>query len=267
MLNELRSSSRIERVPLRRAYPLLGSLLALGAPLGLLVLRALQSPGPLGFGWLASELRGDVAGYLYLTCSTAVVLASCGFVLGNNADRMRALMMTDPLTGLFNRRYLDQRLRHEAARIARYGGELSLMVIDVDRLKEINDRLGHETGDRALLAVANALHGGLRATDVAARHGGDEFAVLCPFTSANEARRLAERIRTQLDTELGGKPMTVSIGIADLRAARNSHVEALFDAADRALYRAKTEGRNQVQIAASDPVGDASAAAPSGPAL
>src|SRR5687768_4150625 len=88
---------------------------------------------------VASELRGDLLTYGYLTISTTLMFTLLGTALGTKEDRMRALMMTDALTGLFNRRYLNQRLLDELARVARYGGELSLLVIDVDRFKQVND--------------------------------------------------------------------------------------------------------------------------------
>jgi diguanylate cyclase (GGDEF)-like protein len=191
----------------------------------------------------------DIVGYAYITISTSAVFAALGLLLGSKEDRTRSLMMTDPLTGLFNRRYYDLRLRDELAKVARYGGNLALLLIDVDRLKEINDRLGHEGGDRALVAVASALRTSLRATDIAARYGGDEFAALCPFTSAHEASVLAHRMQTRLEALLSDTLVTVSIGVADLREARAENAEALFDAADRALYEAKAAGRNWVQVA------------------
>jgi diguanylate cyclase (GGDEF)-like protein len=243
------NSMWLERRPLSRVYPAVGTVLALGAPLGLLMLRAIQARSPLGSGWFAGELARDSAGYLYLLCSSMLVFALCGFALGVKEERMRALMMTDPLTGLYNRRYLQLRLDAEAARVARYGGALSMMMIDVDRLKAINDRLGHETGDRALGLVATAIRASLRASDVAARFGGDEFAVVCPATSAEEARVLAERIRSRLYTLVEETLITVSIGIADLGAQQADTVEQLLPAADRALYQAKAAGRNRVQVA------------------
>jgi diguanylate cyclase (GGDEF)-like protein len=242
-------STWLEHWPLSRIYPAIGCLLALGAPLGMLVLRAVQARGGLGIDWLGGELARDNLGYLYLLCSSMLVFASCGFVLGKKEERTRALMMTDPLTGLYNRRYLQLRLEAETARTTRYGGALSMMIIDVDRLKSINDRLGHETGDRALVLVAAAIRFSLRASDVAARYGGDEFAVLCPSTSAEEARVLSERIRSRLYTLVEETLVTVSIGIADLRAPQATGAEQLFPAADRALYQAKAAGRNCVRVA------------------
>jgi diguanylate cyclase (GGDEF)-like protein len=229
-------------------YPLAGLALALGAPLGLVMVRALEAGTWSGPGWLADEVRRDPVGYLYLSIATSLVFVSLGRALGAKEDRMRALMLSDPLTGLSNRRHLEGRVNDELARASRYGGDLSLLVIDVDHLKEINDRRGHGAGDGAIVAVATAIRDSLRATDVAARHGGDELAVLCPCTRAVEAAALAERIRARLRTVAAATPVTVSIGIAELGHCRERRIEDLFSAADAALYAAKLAGRDQVRI-------------------
>jgi diguanylate cyclase (GGDEF)-like protein len=239
----------LERVGLRRAYPLLGIALALGAPLGLLIVRMVETSGPFGLVAVIAEIHRNAITYAYLTFSTMFMFVLLGVVLGAKQDHMRSLMMTDPLTGLFNRRYLQQRLLDELARVARYGGNLSLLVIDVDHLKQINDGLGHEAGDRALRRVAKAIQRSLRATDSAARYGGDEFAVLCPATTARESLRLSRRIRMRLDDLAAETHTTVSIGVADLAYVRAKNSRELFEAADRALYEAKNAGRDSIRIA------------------
>jgi diguanylate cyclase (GGDEF)-like protein len=248
MRGRRRDISWLGRVALRRAYPAIGACLALGAPAGLVCVHALEQAALPAPAWLIAELRRDVVGYVYLTVSTMIVFTLLGAMLGAAADRLRALVMTDPLTGLFNRRYLDQRLIAELARADRDGGELALLVVDVDRLKEINDTLGHEGGDRALVSVAGALRSSLRASDVAARFGGDEFTVLCPSTSVATSSRLTQRLRASLDALTDGR-VTVSIGVADLKGSRAATPEALFAAADCALYEAKAAGRDRVRLA------------------
>lgn len=139
-----------------------------------------------------------------------------------------------------------------AAEAGRTGKPLSCLVIDVDRFKQVNDRAGHQAGDQVLKHIAETLRRACRSSDVAARFGGEEFCLLCPNTGEEEAVLLAERIRARiagiaLPEEIGGHA-SVSIGIAqaeDAGDARRSW-EQLFDAADRALYRAKREGRNRV---------------------
>ena len=135
-------------------------------------------------------------------------------------------------------------MKQEVSRSRRYGAPLSLLVADVDRLKDINDRGGHAAGNLALRTVAGALWHGARGTDLVARIGGDEFAVIAPNTDADHARGLAERIRT-LVSEPDRDGVTVSIGLATLDPLR-PEAAALFQAADAALYEAKRQGRNRV---------------------
>jgi diguanylate cyclase (GGDEF)-like protein len=238
----------------RVVYPSVGILLALGAPGGLLLLRAIEAgvaPSP---GWVAHEIGGAALVYAYLLSSTALVFTVIGFVLGRKEDLLESLSTTDPLTGLFNRRFLQTELDRELARASRYDIPLALLLVDIDRLKLINDRLGHHAGDRALTAVATAIRQHLRIHDVAARYGGDEFAVLCPHTSGREAQALAERIRQAVQNSgASGAALSISIGIEFVEAGRIPTAERLFLGADRALYAAKDAGRNQTFLSADAP--------------
>ncbi len=162
---------------------------------------------------------------------------------------------TDGLTGLANRRHFDQVLAREHARQLRTGAPLSLLLLDVDHFKEVNDRLGHSMGDDYLRALARTLSThAARATDLAARYGGEEFACLLPDTDSRQAAALAERIRAgvaQLDLPSGrgdGTPLTVSIGVATLVGGRHG-AERLVEEADAQLYAAKHAGRNCVRAA------------------
>ena len=236
-------------MPPRYAYAVAGGLLAAGAPLGLLLVRWARagSPGP---SWLGAEVRGDMATYVYVSASTVLAFALFGFALGRQVGRLQALSVTDPLTGLPNRRAFFERLGVEFARAARYGDPLSVLLIDVDRLKDLNDTAGHSAGDAALLRVAAAVRSGLRAADMGGRLGGDEFVLIAPSTPPDAAARLAERVRG-LVTEGSalGPPsaMTVSIGIATFSPARLvPGPDALLRVADQALYAAKAGGRNRV---------------------
>ena len=145
----------------RFIYPLLGFLLALASSSGL---------------WFAG------------------LLALLAFLVGARADLLAATSVTDGLTRLSNRRYFDRRLAEELNRAARYRQAMSLLFIDVDELKRLNDRAGHLTGDRALQIISDAIRKTCRGADVAARYGGDEFVVLAPSTTAVEARQLAYRL-------------------------------------------------------------------------
>jgi diguanylate cyclase (GGDEF)-like protein len=178
-------------------------------------------------------------------------------VLTGELEDLEESAMLDPLTGLANRREFAHRLGEECSRLARYGGPLALIMVDIDNFKQINDRFGHPTGDAVLLEVADVLRATLRATDLAVRYGGDEFAVVLPQTSKTEAFAVAEKLRLVMETTAfahvsagGGAAVEVliSVGVAAAGGPVPSP-DDLLEAADRALYRAKQNGRNQVRLA------------------
>src|SRR5262245_28530814 len=141
----------------RRASYLLSALfLSAGAPLGLALLRLVRA-GEATFARVASDIAGDRATYLYVAVSTAVVFAAFGYVLGRRADQRYELSSSDALTGLRNRRLVDERLDEEVGRARRYGTALSVLLIDIDGLKEVNDRDGHRAGDVTIRAAASAI--------------------------------------------------------------------------------------------------------------
>jgi diguanylate cyclase (GGDEF)-like protein len=201
--------------------------------------------------WLLGQVASDAPAYAYLTLSTIAVFVLLGRLLGKKEDLLEATATTDALTGLANRRHFDARLGEELARAARHGGSLSLLLMDVDGLKVLNDRGGHEAGDEALRAVGEALQETCRRIDLPARVGGDEFAVLAPMTTAEQAVELANRIRQTLASLPGSRPgrrpsPTISIGVADTDKKTPARPEDLYAAADRALYAAKAAGRDRV---------------------
>jgi diguanylate cyclase (GGDEF)-like protein len=154
--------------------------------------------------------------------------------------------VTDPLTGLFNRYHFDATMAREIARCRRYGAPLSLLLVDVDRLKLMNDRWGHHAGDQALARVATAIQKSLRGTDIAARLGGDEFAIILPDTDAVAGLIVATRIRRNL-VEGSSTMVTVSGGLVELpRDAAQASPAQLMLVADHALYAAKNSGGNCV---------------------
>ncbi len=168
--------------------------------------------------------------------------------LKDQAGQYKQLSVTDPLTGLLNRRYMDPRLAEEVKRSKRHGFPLALLLLDIDSFKSYNDTFGHPAGDSALRKVAEVLKGSLRAVDVAARWGGEEFAILLPNTKIDEAFLIAERIREEVESaEIPNRRITVSIGIAPESPEIGSSME-LIQAADFALYEAKNRGRNTVCI-------------------
>ncbi len=161
--------------------------------------------------------------------------------------RLKDMATIDPLTGLFNRIVLQKRLKEEFMRAQRYGTPLSLILLDVDRFKMFNDTFGHPAGDDVLQTVGKLLRVASRNTDVIARFGGEEFAVLCPSTDADGATVLAERTQKSFEeASWTWRPVTCSFGLAQFTADM-SDPAALVSAADQALYRAKKNGRNRVE--------------------
>ncbi len=168
-------------------------------------------------------------------------------------DSLRDAAFRDPLTGLYNRRFVFDSFRNELRMHRRYGDPLSVILLDADHFKQVNDRYGHSAGDAALRAIAEACNGSVRDTDIVGRFGGEEFIVLLPHTSAAAARNVAERIREamfgqELSWQEQNFGVTLSLGIAEAGVHADS-LEELVAAADEALYTAKRAGRNQTRIA------------------
>jgi diguanylate cyclase (GGDEF)-like protein len=181
-----------------------------------------------------------------------------------NALRMRHLVkmlehkaQIDSLSGLWNRRYFDQRLLQEYSEARRHGRPLSLIMCDVDRFKRLNDQFGHPFGDSVIERVAQILSGG-RGSDIACRYGGEEFGLILPSTTAEHAIEVAERKRSTIETQAwaghADLVVTASFGVADLqRMSGNATIEDLIREADAALYRAKQQGRNRIEVAGGRP--------------
>jgi len=241
--------------PIAGWVALAGGSLALGAPMGWYLLEklALQVPQPALL-------------YAYLFLGPLAVMTVAAAFLGDALDRARSraaqleeanrryqeLATTDPLTGLRNRRYFQDRLREECARSDRTFQPLSLIMVDLDNFKRVNDAWGHPVGDDALVHAARLISGSVRACDVACRVGGEEFGVLCPGARDEEARRVAERVRRaleQMPLVVKGQevPITGSLGVAVREP--DGGAEDLVRQADMALYRAKAAGRNRVEMA------------------
>lgn len=165
-------------------------------------------------------------------------------------QELRRHATTDPLTGAANRRHFMELGEKELMRSRRYQRPLSVMLIDLDNFKRINDTLGHAAGDAVLRRLAGVLKNSLRASDVIGRLGGDEFAVLVPELDEAEAVQMAERVRGAMAIPAVGydQPVTISVGVAGLGPEDRS-VEDALHRADRALYRSKEQGRNQVACA------------------
>ncbi len=164
--------------------------------------------------------------------------------------QLKKLAITDSITGLFNHRHFQASIQNEVARALRYSHLVSLALIDVDFLKNVNDSKGHPMGDQVLKEVAELLKNGVRTTDVVCRYGGDEFAIILPHTDAQGAKELAEKIRIACNQStsplLSG--ITLSLGVSTLEGKIND-TRLLIESADQALYHAKRNGKNQTVVA------------------
>lgn len=164
--------------------------------------------------------------------------------------RLEELSLTDGLTHVGNRRAFEQRFGAAFEHARRYGRPMSLLLLDVDHFKGINDRFGHDVGDAVLAGVARILASGTRQTDFVARIGGEEFAILLPETALFETIQFAEKMRAAIATSspATGEQVTVSIGVANVPHSPFPELAEMFRSADQALYRAKESGRNRVEI-------------------
>src|SRR6185369_1835084 len=162
--------------------------------------------------------------------------------LKKSNDRLLELSNTDPLTHIFNRRYLMDMLEKEMQRAIRTGSQLSLVMVDIDHFKKINDTYGHQNGDSVLVAVADSLRSGLRTYDFAARYGGEEFVLILPETPHESALLVAERLRESIQSlvysgALDGLKTTVSMGVATFPHDTIPSIPVLIKEADNAMYR------------------------------
>jgi len=215
--------------------------------------------------WIICSLTAllTVAGYLIAPSDdlwggmtnrvfSLAVIGVTVFGMGKLADYEQRLLiesMTDPLTGLLNRRYFNEQVQKEAARSRRHGLRFSVLMLDIDHFKRINDTYGHPVGDLAIKAVASVCNKALRPQDILARYGGEEFVIALPHTDAEGAGTVAERIRQAVEQiEIAAEPgpvrFTVSIGVSTYR--RDLPFEQIVGRADQALYQAKQTGRNRV---------------------
>lgn len=190
---------------------------------------------------------------------TALQLENLDLVAKNRF--LSEISARDSLTGLYNRWYVMEKIDSEMNRALRHGSPMSVLMIDLDHFKEINDSFGHPAGDEVLKSVGQVLRESCRVYDVPGRYGGEEFCIVLPETRVNNTTTVAERIRRRLETThlpVGGASVTVtaSIGIAGTDSATSDGIlsaSALVERADRALYSAKHHGRNRVEMWAPSP--------------
>lgn len=175
-------------------------------------------------------------------------------LLGRRERELERLAHTDPLTGLYNVRFLQENLQQLLEHHRRYGHPFSVLLLDMDGLKRLNDSRGHAAGDRALVAVAEAIRSAIRRVDTPVRIGGDEFCVVAPQQTASRARVIADRIATAVDR--GDAGVGISIGVASC-PQHAIDAENLLELGDEAMYRAKASGQN---VAVAEPAGTVRAA-------
>jgi diguanylate cyclase (GGDEF)-like protein len=212
-----------------------------------------------GLGDQDAEVRGLSLGaidYVTKPISPAIVRARIRnhLELKRMRDQLAELSVTDALTGLGNRRRLEQSLNLEAARLARTGSNLSVLILDIDFFKQFNDTYGHPAGDRCIVMVAAALKRAVRrAADLSARYGGEEFACVLPGMEYEEAMLVAHNIRDQVQSlgiphmrSVAAQCVTVSVGVATATCIPGMAPRLWIEAADRQLYLAKASGRNNV---------------------
>lgn len=166
----------------------------------------------------------------------------------NLRQRLADLASRDLMTGCLNNTSFNERLSQEIARAHRERATLSVLLIDVDYFKDINDKYGHQEGNNALCAISQTIKEVARASDVAGRLGGDEFAILAPSTNSQEAKKLANRLRENIRQLSASYNLTLSIGICVADCQHHWHHFELLDTADRALYSVKAKGRNGVAV-------------------
>jgi diguanylate cyclase (GGDEF)-like protein len=173
--------------------------------------------------------------------------------LEQSLKKVEEMAATDALTGLYNRRHFSKALEHCFAEAQRYEKDLSCVMIDLDSYKKLNDTYGHQVGDQLLMLAGRCIQANKRAMDIAARYGGDEFILLLPHASGEEAAQVAQRVAeeflkasaTLLKREQG---VTMSIGVGSLKANRPTHGDQLLNQADAALYASKDAGRNRISM-------------------
>ncbi len=212
-------------------------LISFGEPLGVLVLDSATVGAFNSEDVQALQPVADI-------CSTAIQNAL-------HYGRARQLANVDGLTGIYNRRFFEQRILEEMERCKRYGGALSVLMVDLDSFKKLNDEFGHLLGDEVLRQVSQIFIQQLRKIDVACRYGGEEFAILVPETTEGGAQQVAEKLRRIIEAwSFPGvpRPLTASIGIAEYPVHGDTR-DRLVGAADAALYLAKASGRNRVMVA------------------
>jgi|SRR5579871_1692538 len=233
-------------------YALLGLLLGVSAPLGAILLLWFSPHPALRLPYfIEEEWQDHLFFFTYMLVGTSLVFSLFGFLLGRKADFLLREVLTDPLTGLGNHRFLHDVFKIEFRRHVTTRQPLSCLMMDLDHFKKVNDAYGHPVGDHVLKHFATQVKKSIREGDTATRYGGEEFLCILPNCDAPEALAVAERIRkSTMDCPLQHNEkivrITVSIGTVTGYQRTGSSYRHLIDLADQALYDAKRRGRNCV---------------------
>jgi len=237
----------------RLTYPVVGLLLGMLAPIGALAIRYFFVAGVRGA--VIADINAHRFFYEYQLIGSCAVFVIAGLIAGIRAEQLReaesfyhALSEHDSLTGLFNARAFRNRYGRLIERASRTGTPVSLLLIDVDQLKMVNDMYGHAAGNKVLMHVATALREAKRAEDSAARWGGDEFAILLEGADAEAAKRVAEKVLELVKSKTVPftRAVKITVTIGACTATHLTPESDLFSAADRALYEGKSTGRDCV---------------------
>ncbi|MDH4134669.1 MAG: GGDEF domain-containing protein, partial [Gammaproteobacteria bacterium] len=203
-----------------------------------------------------SHLSFEIALRIGATLAVTIVFANIFLaMIARLNSRVGNLAIIDPLTGAYNRRFLESSIQRPVELKKRYGTPMSVLLIDVDHFKQINDGFGHAAGDTVLRDIADRLRSSLRTIDYLFRVGGEEFLVLLPESRLDGAQHVAEKLRSAIAAQpmIGNRQVTISIGAGELEADEESR--DLFKRCDDALYQAKSQGRNQVCVSSGSPSG------------
>ena len=248
-------------------YAAIGAVLGLGSPVGAFLLRWWQAEPRLPALWMEMELRYNSIFYGYMGIGTVLAFVAFGWYAGRHIDRHRVRnrdlrrrvdelhlrSVTDGLTGAYSHAYLQESLSIELERARREGHPLSILMLDLDDFKKLNDGHGHLFGDRVLKELTETASMNIRQEDVLGRYGGEEFLVIMPGADAAVADQVAERVRAAFE-RAGIIPMhgdgavstTVSIGAATFEAGEEVDARGLIARADQRLYAAKRAGKNRI---------------------
>ena len=229
----------------RYRWALIGSALSILGPIGEWLFLSLFQKADIPSIWLT---------YIYTEILVLICFTSFGYILGKKTEKIEYIAFHDSLTDTYNRGYLMRQFEELLRLQQRYEQPFSVLMLDLDYFKQVNDQYGHLVGDKTLRSISVFIKQSARISDIVGRYGGEEFIVLCPNTTRDDIINLAERIReniSQLSEEQLGHPgtQTVSIGVLTLASQSRHSLKYVIQMLDNALYQAKNDGRNRFHVA------------------